>query len=94
MNTVSWILLCIVVGLASNALGMRVSRWVLQLVIQDDVTELESFEVKVQGHHVCPDCGGPMCGDGYTSVRHCENAETLYYWDLEPDVEPVYCGKG
>ncbi len=37
----------------------------------------------------CPNCGGTMIGDGYTSVRHCENVDVPE--DLEPDAPPVYC---
>lgn len=37
----------------------------------------------------CPNCGGDMTGDGYTSVEHCENVEPDP--SLEPDANPVYC---
>ena len=39
----------------------------------------------------CPWCGGSMIGDGYTSVIHCEFANTDDYWDCEPDAGPVWC---
>jgi len=42
---------------------------------------------------VCPDCGGTLIGDGYTTVVHCENAEPSKYWDLEADASPVFCGE-
>ncbi len=37
----------------------------------------------------CPNCGEPLVGDGYTSVRHCVNA--IVPEDLEPDAPPVFC---
>lgn len=40
----------------------------------------------------CPNCGGQMIGDGYTSTLHCENIIEPP-WDLEPDAEPVYCNQ-
>lgn len=36
----------------------------------------------------CPNCGGPLLGDGYTVVLHCEFAEIR---DQEPDADPIYC---
>lgn len=38
----------------------------------------------------CPICGGSMCGDGYTEVRHCEFTEQDISC-LEPDGPCVYC---
>ena len=38
----------------------------------------------------CKNCGGDMCGDGYTDVRHCENLD-LIGEGHEPDAGPVYC---
>lgn len=38
----------------------------------------------------CPNCGGAMIGDGYTSVRHCENAEDLDA-SAEADSGPIHC---
>lgn len=40
----------------------------------------------------CPDCGGEIIGDGYSSVMHCENADETSYEYHEPDASPVYCG--
>ena len=40
---------------------------------------------------VCPDCGGEMVGDGYTSAIHCENAPEEWWFYNEPDANPVYC---
>ena len=37
----------------------------------------------------CPNCGGQMIGDGFNSVRICENAPE--YPDMEPDCGPIYC---
>ena len=37
----------------------------------------------------CKTCGGTMVGDGYSSVRHCENVDVPM--DVEPDAEPIYC---
>jgi len=56
-----------------------------------DITEVKSFTIMAQGHHVCPECGGKIHGDGVTSVRHCEHAELEHYVDLEPDAGIVLC---
>lgn len=37
----------------------------------------------------CPNCGGDLVGDGYTSVVHCEYVDPDPW--LEPDANPVYC---
>lgn len=37
----------------------------------------------------CPLCGGEMVGDGYTSVLHCEFAESDL--TVAPDSTPIYC---
>jgi hypothetical protein len=37
----------------------------------------------------CDKCGGTMCGDGYTSVLHCEHVDPPM--DAEPDSGPLYC---
>ncbi len=37
----------------------------------------------------CPNCGGEIIGDGYTSNMKCENAEDVDF--LEPDAEIVLC---
>lgn len=39
----------------------------------------------------CPNCGGTLLGDGYTTVFHCENASEESYRYSEPDAETVYC---
>jgi uncharacterized protein (DUF983 family) len=39
----------------------------------------------------CPRCGGSMLGDGFGTVRHCENADQDDYWHSEPDADPVLC---
>ena len=40
----------------------------------------------------CQNCGGTMIGDGYTSVRHCENATDLdSIAEAEADAGPIYC---
>lgn len=41
----------------------------------------------------CIKCGGDMIGDGYTTVRQCENAEDDGQ-PREPDADPVYCNYG
>ena len=33
----------------------------------------------------CPNCGGSIEGDGFTSVLHCEYAVDDDYWSVEPD---------
>lgn len=38
---------------------------------------------------VCPHCGGDIIGDGYTTIRHCENVDLPL--GIEPDAGPVYC---
>jgi hypothetical protein len=37
----------------------------------------------------CPDCGGPLIGDGFRDVLHCDLAETEEVWSREPDSKPV-----
>lgn len=37
----------------------------------------------------CPNCGGDMEGDGYTSPITCENTETPDY--AEADSGPYFC---
>lgn len=37
----------------------------------------------------CPNCGGPLLGDGYETVLHCEFAEIPDC--VEPDAQPVFC---
>jgi hypothetical protein len=37
----------------------------------------------------CPICGGDIIGDGFTVVRHCENADLPI--DVEPDANTIYC---
>ncbi len=39
----------------------------------------------------CPNCGGTIIGDGYTTVRHCENSESEHIWDSEPDASVILC---
>ena len=41
---------------------------------------------------VCPNCGGSIVGDGWTTVRRCENVDLELVEDLEPDAGPVFCG--
>lgn len=37
----------------------------------------------------CPNCGGALVGDSYTTVIHCEFTDPE---GLEPDANPHYCG--
>ena len=37
----------------------------------------------------CPNCGGPLLGDGYRTVLHCEQAGDID--EIEPDARPVFC---
>lgn len=37
----------------------------------------------------CPNCGGSIYGNGYTTPFHCENVESPD--DAEPDSGPYYC---
>lgn len=39
----------------------------------------------------CPNCGGDVHGDGYTSVMHCEYADESEYEYAAPDEGPFYC---
>lgn len=39
----------------------------------------------------CPNCGGTFLGDGYQTVRHCENADDEAYFGVEPDAGIVLC---
>ena len=45
-----------------------------------------AFETPVTS---CPNCGGRLCGDGYTRVVHCEMSDVPL--DVEPDALPIYC---
>lgn len=38
----------------------------------------------------CESCGGEILGDGYTEVRHCENANVPI--DAAPDDPIILCG--
>lgn len=84
-------ILVYIAGLCNGLMVGRTPR--MQLRIKDDLTNVKFFKVTVQGHLVCSHCDGATLGDGYTSVVHCENALLEDYWDLEPDADPVYCGK-
>ena len=44
-----------------------------------------------EASNVCPNCGGDLIGDGYTSVVHCEYANEESYENCEPDAGPIYC---
>lgn len=39
----------------------------------------------------CPNCGGPLLGDGIIEVRHCRFANLEDVWDSEPNDDFVYC---
>jgi hypothetical protein len=39
----------------------------------------------------CPNCGGDLIGDGYTSVIHCEYADDDEYAYAAPDEGPFLC---
>lgn len=39
----------------------------------------------------CKACGDQMTGDGYTTVRHCPNADENDTTYAEPDSGPIYC---
>ncbi len=39
----------------------------------------------------CPNCGGAILGDGYTSPYVCESATEEDYEFKEPDARPTYC---
>jgi len=41
-------------------------------------------------YDTCPTCGGRMIGDGYTSVRVCENVPDVPL-NIEADAGPLYC---
>lgn len=43
---------------------------------------------------VCPVCGGTIIGDGFTSVYHCENADSEDTECVEPDASVVLCRFG
>ena len=38
----------------------------------------------------CPNCGGNIVGDGFTTPRHCENSDIIELC-LEPDADVHYC---
>jgi hypothetical protein len=42
----------------------------------------------------CPRCGGALVGDGYSTVRHCENIDEVKLDNIEcaePDLRVVFC---
>jgi len=41
--------------------------------------------------HNCPNCGGSIIGDGYTTVRHCELADNNIIMESEPDAPIILC---
>lgn len=43
-----------------------------------------------KGNVSCPVCGGSIIGDGFTSVRHCENTN-IDISCVEPDANTIYC---
>ena len=45
----------------------------------------------MSGYDCCPNCGGDIYDDGYTSPRRCENAEEEHWWYNEPDCPVVLC---
>lgn len=38
----------------------------------------------------CPNCGGTILGDGYTTPLHCENVD-ITLSSNEPDCKSIYC---
>lgn len=38
---------------------------------------------------ICKNCGEQMIGDGFTTVYHCPNTDSI---GLEPDADPINCG--
>lgn len=52
--------------------------------------ELKRLQAAVSGT-CCHVCGGTWIGDGYTTVRHCENAEFEDYQYSAPDAQPIPC---
>ncbi len=43
------------------------------------------------GH--CANCGGPLLGDGFSRVLHCESANESDVWEAEPDAAPILCSE-
>lgn len=39
----------------------------------------------------CKNCGGPLLGDGFKTVLHCEFADVVDVWETEPDAAPILC---
>jgi len=39
---------------------------------------------------VCQTCGGDLVGDGYSTIRHCENLDVIGE-GYEPDAGPLHC---
>lgn len=39
----------------------------------------------------CPNCGGDIIGDGYTTVLHCEQADEDEVMDADPDSQLICC---
>jgi hypothetical protein len=52
--------------------------------------EEKAKDIKGRTRATCHVCGGTLIGDGYTTTRHCENAD-FDQTNFEPDANPVYC---
>jgi hypothetical protein len=48
------------------------------------------MQVMLQNNNTCPNCGGTIEGDGYTTALHCEFVEWDDYMYREPDYGVVY----
>jgi len=58
---------------------------------QAGIEQMLGGESPASERDCCPNCGGTIVGDGYQSVRHCENADSEVYFHAEPDSDTVLC---
>jgi endogenous inhibitor of DNA gyrase (YacG/DUF329 family) len=65
---------------------------VVQILVAGRAAAKPAGDAERRDSAYCPNCGGKMHGDGYTTVRHCEEVEGTL--EIEPDAATVYCATG
>ena len=64
------------------------------VVFEDEYTFRDLFydpeHYRVETVDTCPECGGTILGDGYTTVYHCENVD-FDHTEYEPDAGTIVC---
>jgi hypothetical protein len=64
------------------------------MIKKESEMTVEDFRERADRYAVgyyCPNCGGSLQGDGYTSVVSCEFADSEEYQYAAPDEGPFYC---